>query len=123
MMTLKSAIAEFCLHSFPVTLITKFYFEFFQGAPWKIPKTLPDEDKINRLLEHSTRAQLAFHSNTEFSHCAMSGDSLTVSGFLHCLLKCLGIQSEVNTGVLKIGQHGLPMTWLTVHGTLIDNTY
>jgi len=121
-MTLKSAIAELGVHNIPIQTVMRFYFEFFKGAPWKIPKTLPDEDKINNLLCQSMRAQMGYHLKTEFDKCVMSGDSLTVSGHLYCLLKCLGIRSEVNTGILKVGDSGLPMTWLTVHGTLIDNT-
>jgi len=92
------------------------------GSPWKIPRALPNAKKINNLLERSMAIQMDSLADTEFKECFMSGDSLAVNGMIHVFLKCMGIQSEFNTGILKVGDSALPMVWLTVHGTLIDNT-
>jgi len=97
------------------------------GAPWKIPRTLPQATLINTLLSKSMSVQSSgFFKRTEFAKCVMSGDSLTVSGLLHVYFKNLGIRSELNVGVLRMKREEeghLPLVWLTVHGTLIDNTY
>jgi len=93
------------------------------GAPWKIPRTLPRAAKINALLERSMAAQMNTLTDTEFNKCFMSGDSLAVCGVVHTVLKYAGINSEFKTGVLKVGDKGLPMVWLTIHGQLVDNTH
>jgi len=98
------------------------------GPPWKVPRTLPGAglisvDHINAVLEASMSVQMDKLYGTEFEECFMSGDSLTVCGVLHTYLKYTGINSEFHTGILRVGDRGLPMVWLTIQGTLIDNTY
>jgi len=106
------------------------------GAPWKVPRTLPQASLINRLLAHSMSVQRSAFLFTEFENCIMSGDCMTVCGLMHFYLEnYLGIKSDVNLGILKLNDdvtgggggrgrpRGLPMVWLTIHGTLIDNTF
>jgi len=96
-------------------------------APWKIPRTLPQAALINTLLAESMTVQSSgFFKRTEFAKCIMSGESLTISGLIHIYLKNLGIRSNLNVGILKMKREEdgyLPLVWLTIHGTLIDNTY
>jgi len=100
------------------------------GAPWKVPRTLPQASLINRLLAHSMSIQRSVFKFTEFEDCIMSGDCMTVCGLMRFYLEnYLGIKADVNVGVLKLngvaggGRRGLPLVWLTIHGTLIDNTF
>merc|ERR1719376_345113 len=98
--------------------------------------TLPQASLINRLLAHSMSVQRSAFLFTEFENCIMSGDCMTVCGLMHFYLEnYLGIKSDVNLGILKLNDdvtgggggrgrpRGLPMVWLTIHGTLIDNTF
>jgi len=93
------------------------------GAPWKIPRTLPGARKINYLLERNMAYQMDSLPGTEFEDCFLSGDSLGVCSQLFMGLKSIGVQSHFNVGLLRVGDKALPMVWLTIHGTLIDNTY
>jgi len=93
------------------------------GPPWQIPRRLPQAAKINALLERSMAAQRNSLLDTEFDQCFMSGDSLTVCGMIHTILKYAGIESKFKTGVLRHGDQALPMVWLTIRGHVIDNTY
>jgi len=93
------------------------------GAPWKIPRTLPDARKINLLLERNMAHQMDSLPETEFDDCFSSGDSLGVCYHLLIGLEGIAVRSQFNVGLLKVGDEALPMVWLTIHGTLIDNTY
>jgi len=93
------------------------------GAPWKIPRTLPDANNINLLLERNLAHQMDSLPGTEFKDCFLSGDPLTVCAHLYTGLKAMGVRPQFNVGLLRVGDKALPMVWLTIHGTLIDNTY
>jgi len=90
---------------------------------WKLPRTVPDAGRINCLLEHSMATQMSSLPGTEFDECFLSGDCLTVSGFIHLYLNRMGIRSDLHTGILKLGENSLPWVWLTIKGHVIDNTY
>jgi len=114
---------DLCISGRKAPDIVQSFFSDSLGAPWRIPRTLPGASNINGLLEASMAAQKDKLPGTEFDQCYLSGDCLAVCGMLHTYLKQCGINSEFNTGILRVGDKGLPMVWLTIHGTLIDNTY
>jgi len=93
------------------------------GAPWKIPRTLPGAAMINLFLERSMATQMDSIPGTEFNQCFSSGDSLAICGVLFDYLGTSGVRAYFNIGLLKVGHRALPMVWLTIQGTLIDNTY
>jgi len=93
------------------------------GAPWKIPRTLPGAATINLFLERSMATQMDSIPGTEFNECISSGDSLAICGVLFDFLGESGVRAHFNVGLLRFGDRALPMVWLTIQGTLIDNTY
>lgn len=104
----------------------------YDYPPWRLLPSSGLADKVNPLLNMSTKIQSGtIPKSEEFSQFILSNSSLAVQGMLQYYLSYLDIQSEIIFGVLKWAQdarsspddfEGTPHIWLDIAGSPIDNT-